>query len=97
MIIQYYLLVLTKVGWGAYSAGAVKAVQHLLNEIGYVGMKLGDKSEDPAAVAMEMTPEEVQWLKVLLKFNNLCTFNFALISLPLFLSLGCFFQVSRYA
>ena len=66
-------------GWGAYSAGAVKAVQHLLNEIGYVGTKISDKSEDLAAVAMEMTPEEVQWLKVLLNFNSLCT----LISLPL--------------
>ena len=78
--------------WGAYSAGAVKAVQHLLNEIGYVGTKVSDKSEDLAAVAMEMTPEEVQWLKVLL--NSLCMFSFALISLSPSLSLGCFFQVS---
>lgn len=59
----------------------MKAVQHLLNEIGYVGTKLGDKSEDLAAVAMEMTPEEVQWLKV--QLNSLCTFSSALISLPL--------------
>ena len=44
--------------------GALKAVQHLLNEVGYMGMKVGDKSEDPGAVAMEMTPDEVQWLKV---------------------------------
>jgi hypothetical protein len=32
----------------------------------HVGTKLGDKSEDLAAVAMEMSPEEVQWLKVLI-------------------------------
>ena len=43
---------------------SVKSVQHLLSEIGYVGTKVGDKSDDPAAVAMEMTSEEVQWLKV---------------------------------
>ena len=38
----------------------------MLNEVGYVhvGTKVGDKSEDLAAVAMEMTPDEVQWLKV---------------------------------
>ena len=47
-------------------AGSVKAVQHLLNEIGYVATKVGDKLDDPATVAMEMTPDEVQWLKVLI-------------------------------
>ena len=77
-----YLIAFIK--WdGVHYAGAVKAVQHLLNEIGYVGTKISDKSEDLAAVAMEMTPEEVQWLKVLLNFNSLCTFSFSLISLPL--------------
>ena len=62
----------------------MKAVQHLLNEIGYVGTKLGDKSEDLAAVAMEMTPDEVQWLKVLI----MSMYIFTLISLSLS---GCTF------
>ena len=53
-----------------YHVGVVKAVQHLLNEIGYVGTKVGDKADDPASVAMEMAPDEVQWLKVGLVYQS---------------------------
>ncbi len=35
-----------------------------------MGTKASDKSDDPAAVAMEMTPDEVQWLKVPACFVN---------------------------
>ena len=50
--------------------GVVKAVQHLLSKIGYVGTTTGDKSDDPASVAMEMAPDEVQWLKVGLVYQR---------------------------
>ena len=54
----------------------MKAVQHLLNAIGYMGAKVSDKSDDPGAVAMEMTPDEVQWLKV-----PTCTYYFMILVL----------------
>ena len=79
----FHIVIIAKWVLNGVSAGAVKAVQHLLNEIGYVGTKLGDKSEDLAAVAMEMSPDEVQWLKVLI----ISMYTFTLISLsPPFLS-----------
>ena len=89
--------------------GALKAVQHLLNEVGYMGMKVGDKSEDPGAVAMEMTPDEVQWLKVYtcmyLQFVCMLVGHWQILSscsLPLFLLIysippSPFFSVSQGA
>ena len=68
----------------------MKAVQHLLSEVGYVGTKVGDKSEDPAAVAMEMTPDEVQWLKVLTIYVQFHIIRTLFLSLSLSLS-GSFF------
>ena len=46
-------------------AGSTHAVQHVLNAIGYESNKsAGGKPGDQGPVAMEMEPEDVQWLKV---------------------------------
>ena len=46
-------------------AGSTHAVQHVLNAFGYESSKsAGGKPGDQGPVAMEMEPEDVQWLKV---------------------------------
>ena len=51
------------------------AVQHVLTALGYgstsskPGDKTGDKSGGPGMVAMEMEPEDVQWIKVRFSYS----------------------------
>ena len=71
-------------------AGSTHAVQHVLNAIGYESSKsAGGKPGDQGPVAMEMEPEDVQWLKV--RMDLPCSLLHSHLSpFPSFLS-ACFF------
>ena len=49
------------------------AVQHVLAALGYgsTGSKPGDKPGGPDMVAIEMEPEDVQWIKVQVSYSSI--------------------------
>ena len=76
-------------------AGSTRAVQHVLNAIGYESTKpAGGKPGDQSPVAMEMEPEDVEWLKVKidLPFSLLHSSLSLLLSFPSFPDILCSFS-----
>ena len=76
-------------------AGSTHAIQHVLNTVGYESSKsVGSKPGDQGPVAMEMEPEDVQWLKV--RMDLPCSLLHSHLSpFPSFSSSTCFFPSSR--